>query len=297
MEKISITFLGTSDSIPSKTRNHPAILLNYKKESILVDCGEGTQKQFKLANISPFNLTKVLITHWHGDHILGLPGLFQTLGMLNYNKKLKVYGPKGTENKMNAMKNLVNIEIPLEIHEVENKTIQDNEFLIETSSMSHTTHCNAYSFILKEKRRLDKSKLKKHKLPNSPILGQLQQGKDVVHNGKKIKASQVSYLEKQKKITFILDTALNQNAINLAKNSDLLIIESSFSENEKAQANKFRHLTAVDAATIAKKAKVKRLILTHISQRYEYNLSKIEKEAKKVFKSVSLAKDLQTITI
>lgn len=297
MEKINVTFLGTSDSIPSKMRNHTSILLSYKNENILIDCGEGTQKQFKLANISPFALTKILITHWHGDHILGLPGLLQTLAMLNYNKTLKIYGPKGTENKISLIKNLVNIEVPLEIHEVENQVIQDKEFLIETKSMLHTAHCNAYSFVLKEKRRLDKKKLKKYKLPNSNILKQLQQGKDIMHNNKKIKSSQVSYLEEGKKITFILDTATNQNAINLAKDSDLLIIESSFSKEEKSKAEKFKHLTSVDAAAIAKQAKVKRLILTHISQRYEYNLSKIEKEAKKLFKNTSLAKDLQRITI
>ena len=97
MEKIKITFLGTSDSIPTKERNHTSILLNYKNENILIDCGEGTQRQFKKANLNPCRLTSILITHWHGDHILGLPGLLQTLAMQNYNRTLKIYGPRNTK--------------------------------------------------------------------------------------------------------------------------------------------------------------------------------------------------------
>src|SRR3989344_3358273 len=96
MEQIKITFLGTSNAIPTKKRNHTAILLTYKNENILIDCGEGTQRQFKIAEISPAKLTKILITHWHGDHTLGLSGLFQTLAMSDYSKKLEIYGPKNT---------------------------------------------------------------------------------------------------------------------------------------------------------------------------------------------------------
>ncbi len=298
MEKIKITFLGTSDSIPTKLRNHSAILLSYKNENILIDCGEGTQRQFKSIDLSPTKLTRILITHWHGDHTFGLLGLLQTLAMQEYNKTLKIYGPKGTKHYINLLKEFVNITIPLEVHEIENKVFIDNpEFYIETKSMVHSSPSNAYSFVIKDKRRLEKSKLKKFKLPNSPILKSLQEGKDIIYNNKKIKSSQVSYVEKGKKVTVILDTKLNQNAISLAKDSDLLITESSFSIEDKDQAEKFKHLTTADAATIAKKAKAKHLILTHISQRYEHNLSQMEKEAKKIFKSVSLAKDFQTITI
>src|SRR3989344_8797833 len=98
MEKLYITFLGTGATIPTKERNHTAILVNYKDESILVDCGEGTQRQFRIAGISPNRLTKLLITHWHGDHILGIPGLFQTLAMLDYKKRLEIYGPRHTQH-------------------------------------------------------------------------------------------------------------------------------------------------------------------------------------------------------
>ena len=95
--KIPITFLGTGSAVPTKKKNHSAIFLHYKQENILFDCGEGTQRQFRKAEINPSKLTRLLISHWHGDHILGIPGLIQTLALNNYNKTLKIYGPKKTK--------------------------------------------------------------------------------------------------------------------------------------------------------------------------------------------------------
>lgn len=298
MEKIKITFLGTGDSVPTKTRNHTALLLSYKAENILIDCGEGTQRQFKKAEINPCKLTRILISHWHGDHFLGLPGLLQTLAMLNCSKKIKIYGPRGTRHFISLLKQLVRIEIPLEVHELSNKIFIDTpEFYMETKSMHHLTPANAYSFVIKDKIRLDKKKLEKYSLPNSKLLKDLQQGKSITWKNKTIKPSQVSYMEKGRKISFVLDTAPNKNAIDLAKNSNLLIIESQFVQKEKAKAEKFKHLTLPQAISIAKKAKVKRLILTHVSQRYEKSLHEIESEAKKLFKNASLARDLGSIEI
>ena len=297
MEKINLAFLGTGNAIPTIKRNHTSILFSYKNENILIDCGEGTQRQFRHLQISPSKLTRILITHWHGDHILGLPGLFQTLAMNNYQKTLQIYGPKGTKNKIEAIKNLVNVQIKLQVHEVLGQFLNLPDFCIESSPMSHGTPTNAYSIIIKEKRRLDKSKLKKLKIPNSPLLKNLQEGKSIVLNGKKISSSQVSYLEKQKKITFILDTALNPNALKIAKSSDLLITEASFSSEEESQAKEYKHLTAKQAATIAKKSKSKTLILTHLSQRYENAPQVLEKEAKSIFKNTKLVKDFDQITL
>ncbi|MDP1695397.1 MAG: ribonuclease Z [archaeon] len=298
MEEIKITFLGTGDSIPTAKRNHTAIFVDIGRENILVDCGEGTQKQLKIAGISPTKIDKILITHWHGDHILGLPGLLQTLFMMNYSKTLKIYGPKGTNHYISLIRELIKrINIKLEVHEVSGIFIKDKDFHIEAESMSHGTPVNAYSIVFEERRRIDKKKLKKFKVPNTPLIKNLQQGKDIVINGMKIKASSVSYIEKGKKITFILDTGMNSNAVKIAKDSDILIAESAFSIKDKEKAREYLHLTSADAATIAKKAKVKKLFLTHISQRYERNLEMIEKEAKKIFKNVSLAKDFEKVVL
>lgn len=299
MGQIEIIFLGTSDSIPTPKRNHSAILFSLEGQNILVDCGEGTQRQLRIAKISPTKIDKILITHWHEDHVLGIIGLIKTLYMMNYSKTLKIYGPKGTKHNFSLLEKLMRyINIKLEVYEVFNsKFIDEKNFCIEARSMSHGIPSNAYAIILKDKRRLNKSKLKKMKLPNSPLIKELQNGKDISFNGKKIRASSVSYVEKGKKVSVILDTLMNDNALILAKDSDLLISESSFSEKDKEKAKEYLHLTSIDAATIAKKAKVKRLILTHISQRYERNSEIIEKEAKKIFKNVSLAKDFDRLII
>ena len=103
VEKINITFLGTGSAIPTARRNHPAILLRYKAENILVDCGEGTQRQFRKAKLNPCKISKILISHWHGDHTLGLPGLLQTMILNGRNEKLEIYGPKGTSRKFKEM--------------------------------------------------------------------------------------------------------------------------------------------------------------------------------------------------
>ncbi len=297
MEKAKVTFLGTSNAVPTKSRNHTAILLSYKNETILIDCGEGTQRQFKMANLSPTKLTRILITHWHGDHVLGLPGLFQTLAMNDYKKTLKIYGPKGTYYYMKLLKESFKIKISLEVYEVNRKFIDEKEFFIEANPMKHNIETLAYAFVIKDKIRFDKQKLKKFRILNMPILGKLKLGKSIIFNGKKIKAKDVSYIEKGKKVSFILDTALNNNTIKIAKNSDLLICESSFSKIEEKKAREYMHLTSTDAASIAKKAKVKKLILTHISQRYEKNPKIILEEAKKIFKNVSLAKDFDVVEI
>lgn len=298
MEPINITFLGTGNAIPTVKRNHSGILVSFANENILVDCGEGIQRQFQIAKIPLPRITRVLITHWHGDHILGLPGILQTLAMSNYQKTLKIYGPRGTFRFMKAIEDLmIKFKISLEVKEISDETLDFQWFQIKSKSMNHDSPCNAYSISIKDKIRLDKKKLKKMKLPNSPLLGQLQKGKDIVLNGKTIKAKSLIYTEKGKKVTIIMDTALNDSCVPLASNSNLLICESTFAKEEQEKAMEYKHLTSVDAATIAKKSKSNKLILTHISQRYEFNPAIIEKEAKKLFKNVKLAKDFDVVEI
>jgi ribonuclease Z len=296
---INVTFLGTADSIPSAARNHSAILLTYYGENILIDCGEGTQRQFRKARLNPMKITRILITHWHSDHVLGLPGLLQTMNLSGYNKTLFIYGPKGTKSLLNSLLKLfaINPKFKIEVKEVNGKFLDEKEFYLESKKMVHGTICNAYSFVKKGLIRIDKKKLAKTKLPIGPLMQKLKLGKNISHKGKKYLAKNLTYKEEDKKITVILDTALNNNAISLAKNSDLLICEASFEADLKDRAKEFKHLTSDQAAQIAKKAKSKKLILTHISQRYNQNKKKLLDEAKKVFKNSQLVKDLDVISI
>lgn len=299
--KIEITFLGTGSHIPTATRNHTGILLSFGSENILFDCGEGTQRQFRVAKLNPCKLTKILISHWHGDHALGLPGLLKTLAMSEYSKTLHIYGPKGTKKNISLLEKIYGkAKLKLQIHEISSgKIIDEKEFIIKTLPMKHGIPTNAYSLIIKDKLRLRKDKIKKLKLPHSPLLSKLQQGKDILHpkTNKKIRARDVTYLQKGKKVTIIMDTSINKNAIKLAKNSDLLICEATYTTQHEKKAKQNKHLMSKQAAEIAKKAKVKKLILTHISCRYEKHYSQILQEAKKILKNTSLVKDFDKVVV
>lgn len=297
--KIPIIFLGTGQAIPTAKRNHSSILIEYKDETILIDCGEGTQRQFRKANSNPCKITKILITHWHGDHILGIPGLLQTLALNGYNRTLEIYGPRGTSRFFNMIMNMFVFKgkINYKIQEIDRGLVFENsDFKIEASQMTHGTPCLAYSFIEKEKIRIDKAKLNKLKIKGK-IISELARGKDIVWNNKKVKAKDLTYQQEERKITIIMDTGINNNAIELAKNSDLLISESTFLESDKEKAEEYNHLTAKQAGEIAKKSKSRQLILTHISQRYELREKEVLAEAKKVFKNVSIAHDLEIFYI
>ena len=296
---IKITFLGTADSIPSVSRNHSAILITYKGENILVDCGEGTQRQFRKAKLNPGKVNRLLITHWHADHILGIPGLLKTLDMSGYNKTLYIYGPKGTKVLIKALLELfkINTNYKIEIEEVSGKFLETEDFYLESKKMEHGIPCNAYSFIVKGQRRIDKKKLFKINLDSGKHLLKLKQGKNINYKGKKYFAKNLTYKEEDQKISVILDTSINQNAISLAKNSDVLICEASFLSDLEDKAREFKHLTSKQSAEIAKKSKSKKLILTHISQRYDRDKKKILDEAKKVFKNTFLVKDLDVMIL
>lgn len=300
-EKIKITFLGTGSAIPTKRRNHPAVLLQYKDETLLFDCGEGTQRQFRYANLNPCKITRIFISHWHGDHVFGIPGILQTLALNNYSGKLYVYGPRGTKQFMDIYEKLFvkkGASYEIEIKECNDGiALEEKEFKVDCMQMNHDCPCLAYSFTIKEKNRLDKAKLKKLKLPeNSPIIGELARGKTITFEGKKIDGKKLIYTEEQRKVTYIMDTQANPQSEDLAKNSDVLICESTYCQEEEQQAEEYKHMTSTQSAELAKKSKSKKLFLMHLSQRYE-NPKYILEEAKKVFKDVKVAEDLDRIEV
>jgi ribonuclease Z len=296
---LNVIFLGTSDSIPTAERNPTSILLTYQGENILVDCGEGTQRQIRKAKINPCKINRILITHWHGDHVLGLPGLLQTLALSGYRKTLLIYGPKGTKQ---FMRNLLKMfffkgRYKIKVEEVDGKFFETDDFYLEAKRMTHGIACNAYSFVKKGKIKINKKKLAQTKLPSGPLLKKLKQGKNITYKNKKYLAKNLTKREGDKKISFIFDTSVNKGIVPFVKNSDLFISEATFGSELEEKAREHKHLTAKQAAQIAKKAKVKKLFLTHISQRYKKEPEKILNDAKKIFKNSFLAKDLDRINI
>src|SRR3989344_774219 len=291
---IKIIFLGTASMMPTKERNAISTLLNYQGEYILIDCGENTQRQLRYINIDPVRITKILLTHIHGDHTLGLPGLLQTIASANTQKTVEIYGPRNTKNFMSALTTLFlkkGENQKLSIMEIgEGIFFENKDFTLAAAKLEHTTHCLGYSFQEKDKRRINLQYTKKFGLTKHPLLGKLQQGLTITFKGQKISPKKATIIKKGKKIVFILDTMYTEKAIKLAKDADLLITEATFLENLKEKAYSYKHLTAREAAIIAKRAKAKRLILTHFSKRYA-NVADLEKEARRIFKNTEAAKD------
>ena len=296
---IKINFLGTSGSIPTAKRNHTAVLLTYNGDNILLDCGEGTQRQFKKARLNAMKITHILITHWHGDHTLGLPGLIQSLAISGYNKTLHIWGPKGIKTHIEILRKAFPFvsDINIQVKEANNKFFETDDFYLEAEKMVHGIPCNAYSFVQKEKIRIDKAKLKKTKIPSGPILQKLKQGKNISYEGKKFLAKNLIFKESSKKVSFVFDTADNKKIIPFVKNSDLLIIESTLDSSLEENALNIKHMTVKQDAQIAKKAKVKKLVLTHLSDRYEKDPSFILRESKKIFKNSILVKDFDSLSL
>ena len=187
-------------------------------------------------------------------------------------------------------------KIKTEIKEVSGKFIDEKDFYVIAEKMSHGANCNAYSFIEKDKLRINKGKLKKLGVKGK-IIGRLTRGRNIKWKGRHVKAKDVTYKQKGKKITIIMDTRINNKAITLAKDSDLLIMESCYMEDNRDLAKRYGHLTAEQAGEIAKKSKSKKLIISHISQRYSKDEKKVLNEAKRVFKNVQLAEDLDEIEV
>ncbi len=296
---MEIILLGTSSMVPTEERNHSATLLKYKEENILIDCGEGTQRQFRKAKISAMKITKILITHWHGDHVLGLPGLFLTLASQGYAQTLEIYVPKGTKEKLQGIMSFFVSKktIKYKVLEVESGIFFQNEdFYLEAKKLKHSTICLGYRFVEKDKIKINMLALKKIGVKEGPHIKKLQLGEDIVYQGKKIKAKKFTKVIQGKIISFVSDTAFCDTAIELAKNADILFCESTYLDEMKEQAEIREHMTSTQAATIAKKAKVKKLVLVHFSQRYK-DLSLFSTEAKKTFSNVLIGKDLQTFTL
>lgn len=285
--------------VPTKERNHSAVLVSYGTEGILVDCGEGTQRQMKIAGIKPSKITKVLISHWHGDHVLGLPGLVQTLAKNGYDKTLEIYGPKGTKERMNHLFKAFSFEdkINIEIKEITKKKFFDGkDFFLEALPLEHSVETLGFNFIEKDRRRVKVSFVRKLGIPEGPLLGKLQSGKNVIFKGKTIKPDDATYIVKGKKITFISDTVQCNNALELAMDSDILICESTYADDLSEKAEEYKHMTSKQAALLANNASTKKLILTHFSPRYKI-IQEVEDDAKTVFSNTVCAHDFMKLKI
>ncbi len=299
---MEIVFLGTSAGVPNKERNHTAILLIYNGQHLLFDCGEGTQRQLVIAGISPLRINKIFITHLHADHVLGLSGLLQTLAMKDYRGELEIYGPKTIKSYIEAIARFFPIikQLKLNIKEIEKsrQVFDFKDFFIEAVSLEHVTDVYGYSFNEKDKVKIKKSIVRLFGGP-SPLFKLLKEGKTIEFKGRKIKPEEATYRKKGKKISIILDTKNCKNIVQLAKNSDLLIIECVYNKEMQKLAKEYKHLTTSDVANIIKATKPKKVFITHISERFEKREMEILKEIKKEKPGsrVFLARDFMRVAV
>lgn len=291
---IEITILGTACMQPTKERNHVGILLGYKNENILFDCGENTQRQLRIINFKPAKITKIFISHWHGDHVLGLPGLMSTMGADQFAKKLQIYGPKGTKEHIKYMlkaflsKQIIDYEV-IEIAPEKKgiKTLEFADFFVEAAQLDHSAPCLGYSFKEKDRRKIVSKYIKT--IPGI-LLGELQRGKTITYQNKKISPEEATYLIKGKKVSIIMDTKPCGNFLKLAEKADLLISEATYLQQHQDKSEEYYHMTAQEVGLLANQAQVKKLVLLHFSPRYK-NVKEIEEEAKNVFKNAVCAHD------
>ena len=296
---MQILFLGTSSMVPTKERNQSGVLIIYGSEGILIDCGEGTQRQLKVAGIKLTKITKILISHWHGDHVLGIPGLIQSMSASGYEKTLNIYGPVGTKKFMEKMFGvfLFDRRIDICVYEVKKGNFfEDRTLVLEAEHLNHNIETLGYNIVEKGKRKINLRFVKKLGIPEGPLLGKLQEGKSIIWEGKKVGVDKATNVVKGKRITIISDTVPCKGADKLAKNSDLLICEATYASNLENKGEEHSHMTAKQAAELANRSNVKKLVLTHFSARYK-NTRELEEDARNCFGNVLCAKDFMKINL
>ncbi|KKY02888.1 ribonuclease Z [Paraclostridium benzoelyticum] len=270
---VEITLLGCGGSMPVPNRYLSSLLINYRGRKILIDCGEGTQVSMKIANCGFKTIDYICITHLHGDHIIGLPGILSTIGNCGRTEMLTIIGPKGIKEVIEAFKLIVK-ELPYDINIIENPKedilVSNNyinkDIIISTLEVEHSTPCIAYSFYIKRKAKFDMEKAIKNNVPKI-LWSKLQNGREIKLEGKIYTKDMVlGQPRKGIKISFVTDTRPIKAIMDFVDNSDLLVCEGMYGDDcDLERAIKNKHMTFRESATIAKQSNVETMVLTHFS--------------------------------
>ena len=279
--------------MPTRERNHNGYFVRWDDEGFLFDPGEGTQRQMTFAGVSASEITKIFITHFHGDHCLGLPGVLQRLSLDRIAHAVEVYYPASGQKYFDNLKNASVYKSAAEIIEkpivAEGVIFQDKNLIVETKKLDHSTESWGYRFREPDSVTMLPEKLKELGVAGKAI-GKLKEVGEVEVNGKTVRREDASVFKKGQSFAFVMDTRVCRAAFDLAKDADFLIIESTFLSSEAKEADDYAHLTATLAAEIAKKSNVKQLVLTHFSQRYN-KVEDFAAEARAVFPNVIAVTD------
>jgi len=304
---LSVTFLGTSAARPTVERNVSALALVREGETLLFECGEGTQRQMMRYGVS-FALSEIFFTHFHADHFLGVIGLIRTLGLQGREEPMRLYGPKGAKKVLTQAISLGVERVPFEvdIEEVKPGAVITTHHAPRTSYEIHvfaTEHGGGsvgYALREHERRgRFDVEKARAAGIPEGPLWGKLQRGESVgLPDGRTVGPEGIVGPPRPGRlVVFTGDTRPCASVVDASQGADLLIHEATFGEEEKERAKETGHSTAREAAQVALAAKARRLVLSHVSARYSISADELVKEAREVFKESTVAKDGMTIEV
>lgn len=290
-----LTILGCSSQQPTRKRNHGAYLLRWNEEGLLFDPGEGTQRQFIFANIAPPTVTRIFISHFHGDHCLGLGSMLMRLNLDKVEHPIHCYYPASGKKFFDRLRysTIYHETIKVIEHPVSQEGIvqDDGNFCIEAYFLEHGVDNIGWRIKEKDVRKFEKEKLNQLGV-KGPLVRTLQEKEQIEINGKVIKIDDVSWIRKGDIFAYVVDTLPTPNAFKVARDAKLLLCESTYMDSEKALAKSHRHLTSSQAATIAKESGAKQLILTHFSARY-LDLTPMLEEARAIFPNTEVAEDLK----
>lgn len=299
---MDIYFLGTGAGMPSKQRNVTSIALNLLDERgtyWLFDCGEGTQQQILNSPVKLGRTEMLFITHLHGDHLYGLPGLLTSRSYLGGDTPLTLYGPPGLKRFVETALEVsgAHLSYTLQIVEIEEEGLifEDESFRVETARLEHRIECFGFRIVEKDQPgKLMQDKLKELGIPAGPIYGKLKQGQSVqLEDGRTLQGTDFLGAPIPGRIVVILgDTRYCNGAKHLARGADVLVHEATFAMDKQELAYDFDHATSSDAARTAQEAGVNALIMTHISSRYQGDaIPELLQEAQKVHSNSYIAKD------
>ncbi len=288
--------LGTAAQVPTRERNHNGYFLRWDADGFLFDPGEGTQRQMTYADISASQITHIAITHFHGDHCLGLPGVIQRLSLDKAARPVHVWYPASGQCFFDAMTHasLFQKNVELIAHPISEAGVlyENNEFILSAAPLDHRVECYGYRIEEKAARSICMDKLKQYGI-TGPRVGELKKaGILELEDGTVIHLEDVSSARPGQSFAHILDTRPCENAIKLAQNVDLLITEATYLDSEEKQAHEYMHMTARQAGYLARNAEAQKLILTHFSQRYSGTSDHLN-QAREVFPNTNTARDLE----
>ncbi|OLS32313.1 MAG: Ribonuclease Z [Candidatus Heimdallarchaeota archaeon AB_125] len=293
--EINITFLGTSSAPPQLSRKQSAIVVKYKSHTLLFDVGEATQYQMIEQKIKFTKLT-IILTHLHSDHTLGIMGLLTTRNFRNIKTPIKIIGPEWTSKFISLLFFAYRFKPDFDIEIIETSggiVLENKDFLLESFPLSHSDTSFGYKLVTKPKiGRFNVEKASELNIPRGELWKKLQNGKVIEINGKAIHPSDVldEVEDNSLKVIITGDTPFDETTVEYAQNADLLIHDATYPSYEEVRAKKYLHSTCTDAANVAKQAKVKRLIMTHISELHK-NLEESLRDAKEIFSNCEFAED------